>query len=40
MIARLAANTNSSLSALQSYEENLGINYDKLSYRQQYDYEA
>lgn len=31
MYARLAANTSSTLTALQSYEENLGISYEKLS---------
>ena len=31
MYAKLAANSKSSITALQSYEENLGINYTKLS---------
>lgn len=31
MIARLASNSNSSVNALKSYEENLGISYERLS---------
>ena len=31
LLARMAANTNSSVNALKTYEENLGISYEKLS---------